>query len=325
MGAPRANDLSAIALLDGFLEMLMSERGASTNTTDAYRRDLTQFLAYAGKHSLPLHTLTHGDLTAYLASLSKAGLAETSQMRKRSALRQFFGFLYAERERADDPSQLLEAPKPARSLPAVLLKQQVLDLMRIATEDTSPEGLRFLAMLEILYASGMRISELVGLRLRHIERDPATGSVAPYMRITGKGGKDRLVPLHASAIAALNQYLTHRPRFVPANAGASPWLFPSAGKLGHITRQRFGQWLKETCIKAHIDPETCSPHTLRHSFATHLLEGGADLRVIQELLGHSDISTTQIYTHITSEHLTRIVESKHPLAGMRIRKTHKAD
>lgn len=319
-------DASTLGLLDGFLEMLVAERGASLNTTDAYRRDLAQFLAYTGKRKLSLTTLTHTDLTSYLASLGKAGLAESSQMRKRSAIRQFFNYLYRERERSDDPSQLLEAPKPVRSLPHVLSKQDITALMQQAESDDSAEGIRFLAMLEILYASGMRISELVGLRLQHIERNPENGAVAPYMRITGKGGKERIVPLHASAISALGAYLDIRERFIPKHTQQSPWLFASDGRSGHITRQRFGQWLKETCIAAHIDPDSCSPHTLRHSFATHLLEGGADLRVIQELLGHSDISTTQIYTHVTSEHLTRVVESKHPLGTKQtVRKIHKAD
>lgn len=318
--------IEALALLDGFLEMLAAERGASANTIEAYRRDLTQFLAHAGKRGWSLATLTHNDLTAYLASLSKAGLAESSQMRKRSALRQLFHYLYREREREDDPSQLLEAPKPVRALPHVLSKEDTLALMREAAFNTAPEGIRFLTMLEILYASGMRISELVGLKLHHIERDPETGQVAPYMRIIGKGAKERLVPLHRSAIVALQHYLTLRKQFIPKKMETSSWLFPSDGKEGHITRQRFGQWLKQCCINANVDPDTCSPHTLRHSFATHLLEGGADLRVIQELLGHADISTTQIYTHVTNAHLSRVMASKHPLSGKQtVRKNNKAD
>lgn len=319
-------DTTSFGLLDGFIEMLSAERGASPNTSDAYRRDLTDFLGHVNKRKLSLATLTHNDLTTYLATLSKQGLAESSQMRKRSSIRQFFHYLYRERERADDPSQLLEAPRPVRALPHVLSKEHILALMQQAHADTTPEGLRFLALLEMLYASGMRVSELVGLRLQHIERNPATSAIAPYMRITGKGGKERIVPLHASAITALESYLAIRSHFIPGHITHSPWLFASDGKSGHITRQRFGQLLKECCIKANIDPDNCSPHTLRHSFATHLLEGGADLRVIQELLGHADISTTQIYTHLSSAHLTKVMESKHPLGtASPMRKKHKAD
>lgn len=313
-------DASTLGLLDGFIEMLAAERGASPNTIEAYQRDLTQFFAFAKKRGWQLSTLTQHDLSAYLASLSKAGLAETSQMRKRSALKQFFGFLYRERERADDPSQLLEAPKPARSLPHVLSRASIAALMNEATADTTSEGVRFLTMLEVLYASGMRVSELVGLKLKHIERNPKTGAIAPFMRITGKGSKERLVPLHSTAIDALTAYLPLRQLFIPKGRETSPWLFPSDGKTGHITRQRFGQVLKEYCLRAGLDPSQCSPHTLRHSFATHLLEGGADLRVIQELLGHADISTTQIYTHVSNAHLTQVVHSSHPLSTRTARK-----
>ena len=300
-----------LALLDGFLEMIAAERGAAKNTREAYQRDLTDFLAHCAKKSLNPATLAHSDLSAYLASISKAGMAETTQMRKRSSLRQFFRYLYQERIRADDPSQLLEAPKQIRHLPNVLSAEEITTLLASAATDTTTDGLRMSALLELLYASGLRVSELVSLKRVQIERHPRTHAIEPFLRIRGKGGKDRIVPLHSSAIAALEAHLAR-------HEGESPHLFPSHGKEGHLTRQRFGQMLKALCITAGIDPSRCSPHTLRHSFATHLLEGGADLRVIQELLGHADISTTQIYTHVAGSRLQEVVQTKHPLAKKRI-------
>ncbi len=302
--------------------MMVSERGASLNTAEAYRRDLTRFLLYVAEAQLDLSRLTHTELTDYLARLAKTGINERSQIRKRSALRQFFLYLYREREREDNPAHRLLAPKPARHLPQVLNKKQVTALLRTATKDDSAQGVRFLAMLELLYASGMRISELVQLKLQQIERDPKNQTLSPHIHVTGKGNKERIVILHSSAIAALSDYLEQRDYFIPKRAKTSHWLFPSAGKLGHITRQRFGQWLKECCIASGVDPGLCSPHTLRHSFASHLLEGGADLRVIQELLGHSDISTTQIYTHLAGGRLSKVVASAHPLAKMKRRERH---
>jgi len=296
-----------LALLDGFLEMMAAERGASPNTLDAYRRDLSDFFTYCTRKSLGLASLTHHDLTAYLATLGKAGMAESTQMRKRSALRQFFRYLYQDRVRGDDPSQLLDAPKASRHLPNVLSAEEIGQLLETAHADTTNDGLRLIALLELLYASGMRVSELVGLKLHQLERDPKTRRIQPFMRVRGKGNKERIVPLHASAIEAVESYLDVR-------ESDSPWLFPTSAKEGHLTRQRFGQLLKDLCITTGIDPERCSPHTLRHSFATHLLEGGADLRVIQELLGHADITTTQIYTHVAGSRLAEIVHSKHPLA-----------
>lgn len=301
--APKASS----ALLDGFLEMMAAERGAAHNTIEAYRRDLGDFFAHCTRRSLSVESLTHHDLTAYLGTVASAGMAETTQMRKRSSLRQLFRYLYQDRIRDDDPSQLLEAPKQNRHLPNVLTPDEITSLLTASAADTTIDGLRLHALLELLYASGLRVSELVSLKLHQLERDPNTGTIQPYLRIRGKGGKERVVPLHNSAISALNAHINER-------KGDSIYLFPSSSAVGHLTRQRFGQMLKDLCINAGIDPTRCSPHTLRHSFATHLLEGGADLRVIQELLGHADISTTQIYTHVANSHLADIVHSKHPLA-----------
>jgi integrase/recombinase XerD len=316
--------LPGFAYLDGFLELMRAERGAAANTLDAYRRDLADFLAHCKRTKAEPLSLDHQALAAYLRTLAQAGLSESSQRRKQSAIRQFFGYLYRDRLRDDDPSLLLESPKTTRHLPSVLSAEEVERLLRASEADATPEGVRLRALLELIYASGLRVSELVGLKLHQLERDPATPQqLQPFLRVLGKGGKERLVPMGAPAIKAMMDYLNVRPVFL-AGETYSPWLFPSRGKTGHLTRQRFAQSLKGLCIAAQLDPERCSPHTLRHSFATHLLEGGADLRVIQELLGHSDISTTQIYTHVASGHLQEVVGTLHPLSQVKARtRSHK--
>ncbi len=305
---------------DAFAEMLIASRGSSLATVSSYRTDLDDFFAYATAQKLALETLTHHNIADYLGSLHARGMTSSTQARKRSALKQWFKFLVSERIRTDNPTLLLQSPKRTRYLPNVLTQEQVAALVATARADGSLEGIRINALMEIIYASGMRVSELVTLTTAHIERDPKhPKKIAPYFMIRGKGNKDRIVPLHAQAIKALSNYLDIRARFLPENID-SKWLFPDflkhgrATKSGHLSRQKFGVALKELCIKAGVDHELCSPHTLRHSFATHLLEGGADLRVIQELLGHTDIATTQIYTHVSNKRLSQVVEKHHPLA-----------
>ncbi len=312
-----ATPASWLGWRDAFLEMLIATRGASRATRDSYGRDLADFFAYLVERRHAMESLDHAAIADYLASLTDRGMSPATLARRRSALTQWFKFLMSERVVGSNPVLLVRAPKRARSLPKLLSKQEVQQLIATAERDTSPEGLRPGALMEILYASGMRVSELVTLLSTHIQRDPKRKkSILPYFIVRGKGSKERLVPLHASALASLEAYLAVRDQFLPKNT-ESRYLFPSHGKAGHLTRQRFGQLLKELCAKAGINPARCSPHTLRHSFATHLLEGGADLRVIQELLGHTDIATTQIYTHVADSRLSKVVNSKHPLGRRR--------
>ncbi len=299
--------------IESFIEMLLAEKGASRHTAESYQRDLIQFQRYCTSSSLEVTSLERADVERYLMHLSKQHLSANSIARKLSSLRQFFRFLYSEKLRADDPTVNVEAPKKPRSLPNTLSHDEVERLLQTAEQMDGIAGIRMHCLLEMLYASGMRVSELVGLKLSHIQHN-AKGGIEPFLIIRGKGGKERLAPLHQRAIHALTAYLEIRLAFTGEQT-ASPWLFPSSGKAGHLTRQRFGQLLKELALAANLDPARLSPHTLRHSFATHLLEGGADLRVIQELLGHSDISTTQIYTHVATARLQELVKNKHPLAN----------
>ena len=279
--------------------MLAAERGAAANTLAAYRRDL----AAAEEHL--------GDLTAAsgpaLASLGAAwsGLAPASLARKCSALRQFFGFLVDEGLREDDPSPALPRPRTRRPLPRLLGHGEIAALFAQAEADAAgerPEALRLLALLELLYGSGLRATELVGLPIGAAPRD------APFLTVTGKGGQQRMVPVGNRAREALSRWLVVRP-------AGSRLLFPSRGASGHLTRVRLFQLLRALAVRAGIAPEKVSPHVLRHAFATHLLEGGADLRVLQTLLGHADIATTQIYTHVDSARLVALVNARHPLAS----------
>lgn len=298
---------------ESFLEMLSASRGASVATLTSYRTDLDDFLAMAHAKRWDLETVTHQNLNTYLLSLTERGMAASSLARKRSALSQWFKFLVSEKIRKDNPVLLTAKPKRKRDLPSVLSKDEAKRLVKLAHEDGSAEGVRLCALMELIYASGMRVSELVTLTMSNLQYNPKDKSIVPYFMVRGKGSKDRIVPLHAAAIAALQRYLELRGSFMNEKE-TSKWLFPDRVKLGRLSRQKFAKQLKVLCADAGIDPERCSPHTLRHSFATHLLEGGADLRVIQELLGHADIGTTQIYTHVANSRLTKTVTSHHPLA-----------
>jgi len=286
--------------------MMGAERGASRNTLAAYARDLKDFAA--ALRGRGIRNADHVAVKRYLASLS--ALAPSSQARKLSALRQFYGFLYAEGIRADDPTNAIEAPKRGRVLPKVLSQDDVDKLIAAAREDTrkekkSEEAIRLLSMVEVLYASGLRVSELVTLPLAAV-----TGKQG-FVYVRGKGGKERIAPLNPSARKAIGAYLKVRDGFV---RGQSRFLFPSRSGAGHLTRRRCHQLLKELAVKAGVDPVKLSPHVLRHAFATHLVEGGADLRSVQTMLGHADIATTQIYTHVAGDRLKQTVHSAHPLA-----------
>lgn len=299
-------------LIDLFLEMILTERAASLNTTQSYTRDLEQFIA-----SVPQVTnnillgANRDDLRKYLAMLEKAGFAPSTAARKLSCLRQFFKFLYAEGIRSDNPALDLESPHIGRTLPKLLSEDEVSTLLDQAEKKAKKTGaikdLRFRALLELLYATGLRVTELVSLP-RNVFR-----SGEPYIYVRGKGDKERLVPLSERALASVRDYSTAMTSVKKAS-NDQKWLFPSRGKLGHLTRHRFAQLLKAAAVNAGIAPSGLSPHVLRHAFATHLLSNGADLRAVQKMLGHADISTTQIYTHVLEERLKSLVLVKHPLA-----------
>ena len=280
--------------------MLASERGAARNTLLAYGRDLEQAEELIG-------TALAAASAAQLAKLGQAwsALAPATLARKISALRQFFGFLVDEGLRDDDPTHALPRPATRRPLPKILTHAEIERLFATAeaeAQSDSSAAVRMLALLELLYGSGLRATELVSLPLSSVPRD------APFLTVTGKGGKTRLVPISQRAGAALQRWLGLRP-------AESPWLFPS--RTGHISRVRLFQMLKQLATRADMAPEKLSPHVLRHAFATHLLEGGADLRALQTLLGHADISTTQIYTHVDAARLVKLVNERHPLAHTR--------
>jgi integrase/recombinase XerD len=299
--------------IEQFLEMMAAERMSSPDTIGAYGRDLLGFGEYCLKIRKRMKNITRPLIEEFIISLSKSGAGAATIARKISALRQFFAFLYNEKYRADDPTITLDSPKLPKRLPSILGQEDINLLLKAAQGDASPKGLRLQAMLELMYGAGLRVSELVSLKLSALQiRDGENKIGVDFLVIRGKGNKERLVPLNAKAISALSDYLAVRQKFV-AGGKPSPWLFPYHRADGYITRQQFGVMLKELAGKAGIDPEKISPHTLRHSFATHLLEGGADLRVIQELLGHADISTTQVYTHVSGDRLSKLVQNHHPL------------
>ncbi|MBI1405596.1 MAG: tyrosine recombinase [Caulobacter sp.] len=292
---------------EAFLEMMAAERGAARNTLTAYGRDLEDAAAFLKGRGVGFGDAAAEDIEAWFIDLSARGLSAATASRRRSAVRQFYRFVLGEGWRGDDPSRRVEAPKKGRSLPRVLTREEVDRLIAAASARDGGQGLRLACLIELTYASGLRVSELTGLTLAALARDPA------YLIIKGKGGKERLAPLNPAARSAVKAWLAARPGFLPKGVKESPWLFPSRGRAGRLTPRRFSQLLEEAAIAAGIDPARVSPHVLRHAFATHLLEGGADLRVVQTLLGHSDIATTQIYTHVAGDRLREVVESKHPL------------
>jgi len=305
----RAKAFANAGLIENFLDMMSAERGASINTIAAYRRDLLDFSA-----SGDMRRMTRDDVRKYLTTLSRSGIASSSQARKLSALRQFFGFLYAEGIRKDDPTSSIDAPKRQRPLPKVLTREDVDALIEAARTEAAKgaEGQRLLCMVEMLYAAGLRVTELVGLPLAAV-RDRSG-----FLLVKGKGKKERLAPLNPEARETIANYLAVREEFLPGGLrrkSAEHFLFPSRSAEGYLTRRRCHQMLKDLALKAGLDPEKLSPHVLRHAFATHLVEGGADLRSVQTMLGHADIATTQIYTHVDSARLVELVNQRHPLAA----------
>ncbi len=293
-------------LIDLYLDMLAAERGAAANTLAAYRRDLNG-VSEGLPRGCGLLDAQAEDLRHCLHGMVQAGLAASTQARKLSAIRGLYRFLVQDGLRSDDPAQALDAPRLSRPLPRVLTVEDVSALLHRAASRTDHKGLRLTCLLEVIYASGLRVSEL--LTLPH----PPLGPDPRFLQVRGKGGRERLAPMSPEALEALARYLEVRAMFLHKGQ-PSPWLFPSRGASGHLTRQAFGIALKQLARDAGIDAAKVSPHVLRHAFASHLLAGGADLRSLQKMLGHADISTTQIYTHVQEARLTALVEETHPLA-----------
>ncbi|MEK1888817.1 MAG: site-specific tyrosine recombinase XerD [Phyllobacterium sp.] len=307
--------MRAAAAIETFLEMMSAERGAAQNTLESYRRDLEDAAAFSSATGEQLTVATSSTIRAYLDDISARGFAATSQARRLSALRQFFRFLYTENIRGDDPTSTLDAPKKDRSLPKIMSEADVEKLLaraELETNDPQASGasltqsLRLHALLEILYATGLRVSELVGLPVAVARQD------SRFLMVRGKGSKDRMVPLSAKARNAMHRYLAARD--LQPNLADNPWLFPALSESGFLARQVFARELKGLAARAGLKASAISPHVLRHAFASHLLQNGADLRAVQQLLGHSDIATTQIYTHVMEECLHRLVTEHHPLA-----------
>jgi integrase/recombinase XerD len=313
-GAARAAKLSDQRMVGLFLDMLAAERGAGKNTLAAYGRDLADFIGClaAGRS---VATATTDDIRRYLGELAKRGMSPATVARRLSAIRQLYRFLFAEGQRKDDPAAVLEGPKRGRALPKTLTLAEVDRLLRVAGEcdAQAPPAVRLRAarlacLVELLYATGLRVSELVALPASAARRDTRV------IVVRGKGNKERMVPLNDAAKQAMADYLARLAEAGDARDAGSKWLFPSFGEAGHLTRQHFARELKALAGAAGLRAAQLSPHVLRHAFASHLLHNGADLRVVQTLLGHADISTTQIYTHVLEERLKSLVRDLHPLA-----------
>lgn len=295
-------------LIERFLEMLLAERNASNHTLEAYRRDVQQLADYRKTN------LLNCDQARIENFLDKecCMLSPRTRARKISSLRQFFNFLQDENERADNPAINLIMPKQPKSLPKFLSGDEMARLLESIRKDQTDEAIRLNALVSLLYATGLRVSELLSLPLSAINRIEKSGE--PLLYIKGKGNKERIVPVSVKARQAVQEYLKIRKLFIPKSVGSSKWLFPSRSKQGYMTRQNFALMLKQAAVMAGFDSNRVSPHTLRHSFATHFLANDADLRLIQQLLGHSDITTTEIYTHLKPDKMKQLVETHHPLA-----------
>ncbi|NKB53162.1 MAG: site-specific tyrosine recombinase XerD [Rhizobiaceae bacterium] len=308
-------------LIDSFLEMMSAERGAAANTLAAYSHDLVEFSRFLQASKSNLDQTSTTDLRKWLIDLEQSGISAATQARKLSALRQFYRFLFSEGLRRDDPTGPIDSPKTSRPLPSVMSEADVDKLLltaQMAADTASSKGARvratrMLALLELLYATGLRVSELVSLPVSATRKD------ARFLMVTGKGNKERIVPFGDKAKQAIEAYQAAcRSGSKAKNQVAdNNWLFPSSGNLGHLTRQHFARDLKSLANRADLPGNRISPHVLRHAFASHLLQNGADLRSVQQLLGHADISTTQIYTHVLQERLQQLVESAHPLARLK--------
>jgi len=299
--------LREVQLIEAYLEMMLAERGAAANTLAAYGSDLDAFSAYLQTNNGSLMDATDEHVRDYITGIAKSGRGRSTQARHLSTLRQFYRFLQSEDQRADHPCATVQLPQRDHSLPKTLSEAEVDRLIEEARLTPGPEGLRLLTLVELLYATGLRISELVSLPLNSL------GSNSRLLIVRGKGGRERMVPIGEPAARALDNYLHVRLKFC-GKITTSKWLFPSHGTTGHLTRRRVGQLLKILAASAGIDPHKVSPHVLRHAFASHLLAHGADLRSVQSMLGHADISSTQIYTHVLQSRLSKLVRDHHPLS-----------
>jgi integrase/recombinase XerD len=306
-GRPRRAAAPVSKHLEAFLEMMAAERGAAPLTLAAYKNDLTDLSGFLSTRGVALEAANAEALHSYVTSAATTRLTPRTLARRISAMRQFYKFLLLEGIRQDEPTAELDTPRLGRPLPKVLSETEVGALIEAARHGPGDEGTRLVCLIELLYATGLRVSELVTLPLAAARRDPR------FLVISGKGSKERIVPLSEPSRRALGTYLECRDRFL-SDSRASRWLFPSRGQVGHLTRQRCGQLLKELALAAGLDPGRLSPHVLRHAFASHLLHHGADLRSVQQMLGHADIATTQIYTHVLTDRLRKLVETAHPLA-----------
>ena len=297
------------SIIENFLESLISEKGLSKNTIESYKSDINQFLERQTTSKSSVQIFSRKSIEKYISMMSDLGLERSTILRKLSSLGHFFDFLVTENILKDNPFSQISIPKKNSKLPIFLTNEQVDRLLETAKNDDSIKGLRLLTMIEILYATGIRVSELVELKLSSLYEKEN------FIFVTGKGNKERLVPVDQNTLTTIEKYLKVRIEFLKTDKNEDKWLFPSGNsKLGHITRQRFHQLLKVLCKEANIDSKYVSPHKLRHAFASHLLANGMDLRSLQMLLGHSDISTTQIYTHVLSDRLKGTVENNHPLS-----------
>lgn len=311
-----ARGAAAAPHLETFLEMLAAERNASPHTLRAYRRDLEGFAGFVAKRGRDLAQADSDDVRAYLKRLAERGMSPRSTARHLSSLRQFHRFLVVEGVREDDPLSAVDSPRLGRPLPKILSEDEVRRLIEAAAELPDIERIRLVAILEVLYAAGLRVSELAALPLAALARD---GRV---LTVRGKGDKERIVPLSAPARAALEAWRAVRAHTLPEGR-TSRFMFPSRGASGHITPSRIAQLLKALAPRAGLNPRRLSPHVLRHAFASHLVDRGADLRSVQQMLGHADIATTQIYTHVAGDRLQRLVQENHPLAKSGLAKTRK--
>lgn len=331
-------------IIEQFLDAIAAEKGAANNTLEAYRHDLQDISAFLNTKKTNIESASSDDLHAYMQHVFKKGFSGKTSARRLSTIRQVYKFMSLEGMRKDNPALKLDTPRQAKTLPKYLSETEVDKLLESARNDSSPEGLRLLAMLELMYATGMRVTELVSLPMsvlghcdepsaasarkqssvtdkekdglpRHAPKRsiPRNDVINEVLIIKGKGRKERMIILNNSARNAIEEYLKVRQNFLKEKE-KSRFVFPSNSKEGYITRQRFFQLIKQLATDVGIDNSKVSPHVIRHSFASHLLHHGADLRALQELLGHSDISTTQIYTHVLSERMKILVNEKHPLA-----------
>jgi len=303
-----SRDLIRIA---AFLEMMSAERGASLNTLDAYRRDLTDASEFMSGR---LVSAQPKDISAYMVDLDERGLASSTAARRLSAIKRFFRFMFEERDRRDNPTSQIDGPKTRREVPDVLSREEMAHLLECCEGD-----LRLTCLVELLYGAGLRVTELVSLQKGALPRRKHKRWETREIIVRGKGGKERLCPLGLPALNAIRDWLDVREETLPKSDAvrkrAENFVFPSRGKSGHLTRRRLGQMLEDLARRADIRPSRVHPHALRHAYATHLLQGGADLRSVQTLLGHADISTTQIYTHVLTDELAELLETAHPLAG----------